>query len=90
MRYQLAGFAGRQLAAIAGPGGKVALRHALLAESLLDQGLDWRDELLLLRDLRERSRTAGLPFDALFAEAAACSSAGTSDFLLGVVREAPA
>ena len=88
VRYLLTGFAGEQLAGIAGPGGEAALRRALLAESLLDQGLDWRDELLLLRDLRERSRAAGLPFDALLAEAAACSSAGTSNFLLGVGREA--
>ncbi|HEV1997015.1 MAG TPA: hypothetical protein VGR61_02655 [Candidatus Dormibacteraeota bacterium] len=90
VRYELAGFAGEQLARVEGDGGEIALRRALLAESLLDQGLDWRDELLLLRDLRERARAAGLPFNDLLAEAAACSNERTADFLLQVVREAPA
>ena len=89
-RYQLAWFAGEQLALLAGREGVVALRRALLAESLLDQGLDWRDELMLLRDLRDRSRAAGIPFDDLLADAAACSSTRTAEFLRQVVREAPA
>ena len=89
VRHQLGGFAAQQLADVRGEQGELALRRALLTESLLDLGFDWRDELLLLRDLRQRSRAAGLPFDELVAEAAACSSAPTADFLLGVVGETP-
>gem|GEM_PF-3009703 len=86
--HELGGFAAQQLAEVTGTQGELALRRALLTESLLDLCLDWRDELLLLRDLRQRSRAAGLLFDELVAEAAACSSTRTAKFLLGVVDEA--
>ncbi len=85
--YHLSGFAGQQALLVGGPDGVLALRRALLAESLLDQGTDWRDELLMLRDLRRDSRAAGLPFNGMVAEAASCSTARTAEFLLAVVRE---
>ena len=85
--HELGGFAAQQVAEVTGTQGELALRRALLTESLLDLCLDWRDELLLLRDLRQRSRAAGLLFDELVAEAAACSSTRTARFLLGVVAE---
>jgi hypothetical protein len=54
---------------------------------MLDMGLDWRDELLLLRDLRRRAEAAGVPFAALVHQAAACSSQRTAAFLRGVLGD---
>ena len=79
--YQLGGFAGRQLGKLAGPDPRGALRLALTAESLLDMQLDWRDELLLIQDLKRRAEVVGLPYGDLLEEAAARSSARTAEFL---------
>jgi hypothetical protein len=87
VQHQLSAFAAAQLGAVQGPAGVAALRQALLVESILDLGLDWRDELLLLRDLRRAAEAAGLPFGDLLRQAAARSSPKTTTFLLGVLGE---
>ena len=79
--YQLGGFAGRQLANLEGPDPDRALRQALTAESLLDMQLDWRDELLLIQDLKRRAGAMGLAYGDRLEEAAARSSARTGEFL---------
>jgi hypothetical protein len=87
VQHQLSGFAAVQLADVQGPGGVAALRRALLVESILDLGTDWRDELLLLRDLRRKAEAARLPFGELVMQAAARSSPRTTKFLLSVLGE---
>jgi hypothetical protein len=79
--YQLASFAGIQYAGLLGPDPARALRHALLAESLLDIHFDWRDELLLIQALKQRAETLKLPYSELLELAAARSSSKTADFL---------
>jgi hypothetical protein len=79
--YQLSSFAGLQHADLLGPDPTRALRHALLAESLLDMHLDWRDELLLIQALKRRAETLKLPYRELLELAAARSSSKTADFL---------
>jgi hypothetical protein len=87
VQHQLSAFAAAQLSDVPGPGGLAALRRALLLEAILDLGTDWRDELLLLRDLRRKAEAAGLPFGELIMQAAARSSPRTTKYLLGVLRE---
>jgi hypothetical protein len=87
VQHQLSAFAAVQLSHVQGPAGVAALRRALLLESILDLGIDWRDELLLLRDLRRKAEAAGLPFGDLIMQAAARSSPRTTKILLGVLGE---
>jgi hypothetical protein len=79
--WHVSTFAARQLGALDGANPTEALRNALLAESILDLGTDWRDELLSLRELRRKAESAGLPFEALVRQAAAYSSPRTAKFL---------
>ncbi len=79
--YQLSSFAGGQHASLLGPDPARSLRHALLAESLLDLHLDWRDELLLIQALKQRAEALNLPYSELLDIAAARSSSKTADFL---------
>jgi hypothetical protein len=83
--YGLSMFAARQWHELPGPDAEGALRRALIAESILDLGLDWRDELLMLRDLRQRADSLGLPFEDAVRQAAALSTPRTARFLLGVL-----
>lgn len=85
-RYQLSAFAGSQYSEIVNSEGEpiTALRRALSAESVLDMGLDWRDELLMLRDLKSASEARGLPFATEVEKAAQRSSTATARFLRGV------
>jgi hypothetical protein len=85
--YRVSMFAAAQLSELKGPHAELALRSALMAESILDLGLDWRDELLLLRDLRRMSESLGLPFEKLLRQAADCSSQRGAAFLMGVLNE---
>ena len=85
--HRLSTCAARQLPAVAGPAPNQAVQRALALESMLDMRLDWRDELLLLRDLRRRADAAGVPFAALVHQAAACSSPRTAAFLRGVLGD---
>jgi hypothetical protein len=85
--WQVSNFAARQLEALDGANPTEALRNALLAESILDLGTDWRDELLSLRELRRKAESAGLPFAALVRQAAAYSSPRTAKFLLDLLAE---
>ena len=87
VQHQLSTFAAVQLSDVQAPAGVAALRRALLVDSILDLGTDWRDELLLLRDLRRKAEAAGLPFGELVMQAAARSSPTTTKFLLGVLGE---
>lgn len=86
VRYRLSDFAGSQYSAIVNAEAEpmTALRRALFAESVLDMGLDWRDELLMLRDLRSASEARGLPFATELEKAAQRSSPATARFLRGV------
>jgi len=92
VRHQLSGVAGAQArilmeASEADESAARALRRLLFAESLLDGGIDWRDELLVLRDARRHAERLGLPFDATTRAAAEASSARTAQLLLGVINE---
>jgi hypothetical protein len=84
--YHVSMFAGSQYSAMSTSDPLVALRRALLAESVLDLGLDWRDELLMLRDLRRDAEARGLPFASEVEKVAACSSEATAEFLRGVCK----
>ena len=66
--------------------GSEAMHVALWAESLLDRGTDWRDELLLLRSLRALAAGKGLAIDDAVARAASLSSPETARLLLSVVE----
>lgn len=79
--YQLSRFAGRQHAGLSGPDPAGALRRALVAESLLDMQLDWRDELLLIQALKRSAEARGLPYAEMVELAAARSSPRTAHFL---------
>lgn len=79
--HQLSGFAGLQHAGLQGTDPARALRHGLVAESLLDMRLDWRDELLLIQALKARAHTLELPYRELVELAAARSSPRTAEFL---------
>ena len=87
VRYQLSAFAIVQFREVAGSRRAEAVRLALMAESLLDGGLDWRDELLLLRDLRREALQAGVPFSEILQDAAECSSPQTRAALLSLLNE---
>jgi hypothetical protein len=84
--YHLSSFASAQSIALDEGDGNVALRNALLAESLLDKHTDWRDELLMLRDLKTNSEARDLPFPEYLDEAARCSSPETAEFLRSLLR----
>jgi hypothetical protein len=58
-----------------------------MAESLLDMGTDWRDELLVLRHARDTAASAGLPFAERAEDAAAASSPRTATFLRAFLAE---
>jgi hypothetical protein len=82
--YVLSQFAAMQSQALTSASSGAELRHLLMAESLLDMGTDWRDELLMLQNARRRAETSGLPFDRELEEAAVKSSDKTAAFLRGV------
>ena len=84
--YILSGFAGMQLEPVSS-GSTMALRNALVAEAILDLHTDWRDELLLLRDLRKAAGAVGLPFADLVQDTARRAGPETATFLLGVLAE---
>ena len=79
--HQLSSFASSQHAGLLGLDPARALRQALLAESLLDMHVDWRDELLLIQALKQRAETLKLPYSEMLEFAAARSSSRTADFL---------
>lgn len=83
--HRLSSFAAMQLRLLDGQQGPEALRRCLVAESLLDMNVDWRDELMLLRDVRRIALSQGLPFEAEVERAAGCSSAETARFLRGLL-----
>jgi hypothetical protein len=83
--YRLHVFAALQARLLDGPQGEEALRRLLAVESLLDLRLDWRDELLLLRDVRRVAAANGLTFDREIRRAADLSSVETARFLLGLL-----
>ncbi|HLZ08171.1 MAG TPA: hypothetical protein VKT80_06270 [Chloroflexota bacterium] len=85
--HTLSGVAAGQLASIDTSDSEGSLRRGLMAESLLDLGTDWRDELLMLRDARSRAAAALLPFAERAEEAAAASSARTATFLRNFLAE---
>jgi hypothetical protein len=92
VRYQLSGLATAELrilmdASTATDATHDALSRLLFAESLLDGGLDWRDELLVLRDARQHAERLGLPFASLTRTAAAASTEHAARLLLGVIDE---
>jgi len=79
--HRLGGFAGQQHAGLDGPEPESALRRGLLAESLLDMQLDWRDELLLIQALKTRAAELELPYLESIEMAANRSSERTAEFL---------
>jgi hypothetical protein len=83
--YEVSMFGARQWNESRSPNSTNALRQALLAVSVIDGGLDWRDELLMLRHLRQVAMAANLPFEDFLHQAAACSSERTAGFLLSVL-----
>ena len=85
--HSLSGLVAGELAAIDSADPKVSLRRGLMAESLLDLGTDWRDELLVLRHARSEAAAAGIPFTELVEEAAAASSPRTAKFLRDFLAE---
>lgn len=85
VQYQLSTFIAEQYMALKSGGAVKILRRALIGESLLDGGSDWRDELMLLRDLRAVADSVALPFADCVHEAAALSSTRTAEFLLGLL-----
>ena len=85
VQYQLSTFIAEQYMALKSGGTGESLRYALIGESLLDGGSDWRDELMLLRDLRTLAVSVALPFADCVQEAAALSSPRTAEFLLGLL-----
>ena len=85
VQNQLSTFIAEQYMVLKGGGDVKMLRHALIGESLLDGGIDWRDELMLLRDLRAVAASAALPFADCVHEAAALSGTRTAEFLLGLL-----
>ena len=52
-----------------------------MAEALLDGGADWRDELLVLRDVRYAALRAGVDFGSLLEDAIRCSGPRSSELL---------
>ncbi len=87
VRYQLSSFAIAQYRAVKGSHPRDAVRHSLMAEALLDGGSDWRDELLLLRDLRQAASDADVPFADLLAEAVRCSGPRSRQLLLSLAGD---
>ena len=85
--HSLSGLVAGALATLDSSDAERSLRRGLMAESLLDLGTDWRDELLVLRDARRRAAAAQLPFAKLAEEAAAASSARTATFLRNFLAE---
>jgi hypothetical protein len=84
--HELSGCIASQNAILRTDGGTNHLRLALLLESILDLGMDWRDELLTLQAMRRTAEKAGLPFADLVREVAALSSQRGCEFLLGLNR----
>ena len=85
--WQVSNFVARQSQSLDGANPAEALRNALVAESILDLGIDSRDELLSVRELRRKAESAGLPFEALVRQAAAYSSPRTAKFLSDLLAE---
>jgi hypothetical protein len=85
--HTLSGVVAGELAAIDSADSQGALRRGLMAESLLDMGTDWRDELLVLRHARDTAASAGLPFAERAEDAAAASSPRTATFLRAFLAE---
>jgi hypothetical protein len=87
VRWQVSNFVARQSRSLDGDNPTEALRNALVAESILDLGIDSRDELLSVRELRRNAESAGLPFESLVRQAAAYSSPRTAKFLSDLLAE---
>jgi hypothetical protein len=83
VRYRLSSFAGMQAQMLDGPHGLEALRRCLAAVSLLDRSIDYRDDIILLEQVRRVAATGGLPFETELSRAADCSSAETAQLLRG-------